>query len=151
MNDSLEKIYNSLDFSKQELERIEIDISATRKAYETALSNNANNLSLIHSKIIRSKEEQVIAERRYQQYLSEKETKSSFGNRLKAIECLNILKAKLSNIPEGTNLIMKIADFHNFKSKSNNETTADRVDRSNVEIMAQYSIFQNSYINRSNT
>ena len=68
-------------------------------------------------------------------------------NRSDAIECINLLEIKLGDINESQLLLLKIKEFHNSKSKRNeDEAEFEWIERSNDEIKNECIKFLKTYV-----
>lgn len=145
MNVDIARIEKDLKESEDNLDKLKIGES---KIYEALNRNSSIQCGITELNLIKVRNDIDKEERHYNQLLSEKAYKSNFGNRLKAIECLHILEAKLIDIKEGENLLKAIKCFHNSELKKEEEPTFSWIERSNEEIIKEYKSFQRNFINK---
>lgn len=146
MNVDIARIEKDLKESEDNLDKLKIGESKIYEALNRNSSIQYSNVTELN--LIKVRNDIDKEERHYNQLLSEKAYKSNFGNRLKAIECLHILEAKLIDIKEGENLLKAIKCFHNSELKKEEEPTFSWIERSNEEIIKVYKSFQRNFINK---
>lgn len=148
MNVEVAQIEQNLKDSYDKLYNLKIEES---KIYEALNRNSPIQYSITELDLMKVRNDIDKEERHYNQLLSEKAYKSYFGNRLKAIECLHILEAKLIDIEEGENLLKAIKCFHNSelkKDEKDEKSTSVWIEQSNEEIIKEYKSFQRNFINK---
>lgn len=148
MNVEVAQIEQNLKDSYDKLYNLKIEES---KIYEALNRNSPIQYSITELDLMKVRNDIDKEERHYNQLLSEKAYKSYFGNRLKAIECLHILEAKLIDIEEGEDLLKAIKCFHNSelkKDEKDEKSTSVWIERSNEEIIKVYKSFQRNFINK---
>lgn len=151
MNVEIERKEKEIKELEDKIDKLKIEES---KIYSMLNSNShIQYTNVTELELMKKRNEIDKAERHYNQLLAEKAYKSNFGNRLKAIECLYILEAKLIDIEEGKNLLMVIKEFHNHNSlkKHNPSKNGDPfywIEEFNEKVIEQYRIFQKEFINK---
>ena len=148
MNVEVAQIEQDLKDSYDKLYNLKIEES---KIYEALNRNSPIQYSITELDLRKVRNDIDKEERHYNQLLSEKAYKSYFGNRLKAIECLHILEAKLIDIKEGENLLKAIKCFHNSelkKDEKDEKSTSVWIEQSNEKIIKEYKSFQRNFINK---